>query len=144
MVLKKLRTSKIFNEFFKNQCKGQISKNIELENRNKQQIRKYEFYSLKLKINDAYSRLIALAEIFVIFNDLSEDKTFINNKKADFDEFKQELCNYITELKEYNEISFDSEMEKKIRNWEFESFKTEAELISWQDELSKYFAKLNI
>lgn len=53
---------------------------------------------------------------------------------------KQELCMLIDEIKEYY-ISFDSGIEKKIRNWNFES---EEELTEWEKRFATYLLQIEL
>lgn len=119
----------------------------ELENKDKLELRRAEFFSLKAKIITAYF-MTSLSEIvFIVSKEHPEEaieESRIESSKAEFLKNKQELCSLIDELKGYDEISFDSEIDMKIRSWEFEDFETEAELTSWETKFSEYFSTLDI
>lgn len=119
----------------------------ELENKDKLELRRTEFFCLKAKIIGAFFMTSMSEIVFVVSKEHPEEvieKSHLESSKEEFVKNKRELCSLIDELKRYDEISFDSEIDMKIRSWEYEDFETEAELNSWQTKFSEYFSTLDI
>lgn len=118
----------------------------ELENKDLLALRRAKFSSLKTDIFCAYFLTIVAENVFIVAKEHPEEveDVRIESSKAEFLKKKQELCSLIDELKEYDEISFDSEIDMKIRSWEFEDFETEAELNSWRNKFLEHFSTLEV
>ncbi len=119
----------------------------ELENNDNLELRRAEFLNLKAKIVCAYFMTSMSKIVFIASKEHPEEvieETRIESLKAEFVKSKQELCRLINKLQRYDEISFDSEIDMKIRNWEFDDFETKAELTAWQTKFSDYFSTLDI
>ena len=82
--------------------------------------------------------------VFIVSKEHPEGGIDPSKLEVKFQKNKQELDGLIDELKKYVEIEFDSEIEMKIRNWELETFETEAELTDWQKNFSEYIGTLDI
>lgn len=119
----------------------------ELENKYKLDLRIAEFSSFKTNILITFIRTCVSETVFIVSNEHPEEvieESSIESSKSEFLKNKQELCSLIDELKKYNEISFNPEIDMQIRSWEFEDFKTKAELTYWERKFYEYFLALNI
>lgn len=122
-------------------------KKKELENKDNLEAKQMDFALLKAEILITHFKMITSELVFVISKEYPEktiEEGCIEFSKEEFLKNKKDLCCLINEIKTHYEISFDSEIEMKIKNWTYEEFETREELTSWKDSFSNYLSTLNV
>ncbi len=121
-------------------------KRKDLENQDMLELRRSEFFSLKVKITGAFVRTTAPVMIVITLKKREKgiDEETIKTKQKEFMKSKDELFELLDSMRFYPEVPFRKDFEEKVSNWQFDDFKTSPEIEAWQKEFTEYIASLDI
>lgn len=113
----------------------------EYNNQDDLELRKNQFYLLKIQLIDSLFITSACAGNYVR---LQEQPNEVDNYQKEFRKNKKDLINLLEKFCEYDEVAFDEHIKSEIIAWEFEKFKTQEERINWVKSISEYIRTIDI
>lgn len=112
----------------------------ELEKEDELMLRKQQFHLLRTQIIGAFFRTSICTEICAR---LQKQPDKVDSFREEFQKNKVELLCLLEKLKDYPEISFSEQMKADITNWDFNTFKTQEDLLGWSKNFSEYICTLD-
>lgn len=121
----------------------------EIENKDEFDLRRQQFFSLKVQFICAFFRTSMFAGFYAVSQEKAHEVgdeflSKIDGYREDFKKEKAELIRTINEIKAYDEITFDEEIETEIITWEFEDFKTTEEITNMEKRFADYIKTLDL
>ena len=120
-----------------------------IESKDEFDLRRQQFFSLKVQFICTFFRTSMLAGFYALSqehpNEVDDEfLSKIDGYRDDFKKEKAELIRVVNEIKSYDEITFDEEMESKIIAWEFEDYKTTEEISEMEKRFANYINTLDL